>query len=124
MTFILVPLHADPNDDLQVNAWNWRPTLELVSRAGLLDDEAVERASAQGAGGRVTAEQALRIAEFLDRYLGDLTPGQRVRSDGTVTSEPKNYQLDQEPRELYSATYEWLSQFRDFCRTSGGFTVA
>jgi hypothetical protein len=72
----------------------------------------------------VTAEQALRIAEFLDRYLADLTTGQRVPADGTITSEPKTYQLDQEPRELYSATHEWLSQFRDFCRTSGGCTVA
>jgi hypothetical protein len=123
MTFILVPVHADPNGDLQINAWNWRPTLELLHRARLLDDEAVERAAAQGAGGQVTAEQALRVAEFLDRYLTDLTPGQRVRADGTVTSEPMTYRLDQEPRELYAATYEWLSQFRDFCRTSGGFTV-
>jgi hypothetical protein len=124
MTFILVPLHADPNGDLQINAWNWRPTLELLHRARLLDGEAVQRAAAQGAGGRVTAEQALRIAEFLDRYLADLAPGQRVRADGTVTSEPKTHQLDQEPRELYAATYEWLSQFRDFCRSSGGFMVA
>jgi hypothetical protein len=122
MTFILVPLRA--SDDLQINAWNWRPTLELLYRVRLLDDEAVERAAAQGAGGRVTAEQALRIAEFLDRYLADLTPGQRVRTDGTVTSEPKTSRLDQEPRELYAATYEWLARFRDFCRASGGFTVA
>jgi hypothetical protein len=123
MTFILVPLHADPNDDLQINGWNWRPTLELLYRACLLDDEGVQRASANGAGGRVTAEQALRIAEFLDRYLADLTPGQRVRWDGMVTSAPRTDQLDQDPRELYSATYEWLSKFRNFCRTSGGFTV-
>jgi hypothetical protein len=124
MTFILVPLHANPNGDLQINAWNWRPTLELLHRARLLDGEAVQRAAAQGAGGRVTAEQALRIAEFLDRYLADLAPGQRVRADGTVTGEPKTHQLDQVPRELYAATYEWLAQFRDFCRSSGGFTVA
>jgi hypothetical protein len=97
MTFILVPVHADPNGDLQINAWNWRSTLELLHRARLLDDEAVERAAAQGAGGQVAAEQALWIAEFLDRYLTDLTPGQRVRADGTVTSEPRTYRLDQEP---------------------------
>jgi len=65
----------------------------------------------------------VRIAEFLDRYLADLTPGQRVRWDGMVTSAPRTDQLDQDPRELYSATYEWLSKFRNFCRTSGGFTV-
>lgn len=123
MTFILVPARAAPDGDLQINAWNWRPTLELLHRARLLDGEAVERAAAQGTGGRVTAEQARRIAEFLGRFLADLAPGQRVRSDGTVTGEPKTYRLDQEPRELYAATYEWLSKFRDFCRTSGGFTV-
>jgi hypothetical protein len=123
VTFILVPLEGNPNDDLQVNGWNWRPTLELLRRARLLDEETLERAAAQGAGGRVTGEQALRIAEFLDRYLAGLTPGHRVRCDGTVTSAPQRYELDQETRELYTATYEWLSQFRDFCRARGGFTV-
>jgi hypothetical protein len=123
MTFILVPLEGNSNDDLQINGWNWRPTLELLRRARLLDDETLERASAQGAGARVTGEQALQIAEFLDRYLASLAPGQRVRSDGTVTSEPKRYDLDQETRELYTATYEWLSRFRDFCQASDGFTV-
>jgi hypothetical protein len=58
MTFILVPAHAEPDGDLQINAWNWRPTLELLLRARLLDGEAVERAAAQDAGGGVTAEQA------------------------------------------------------------------
>jgi hypothetical protein len=125
MSFILVPLHGNPDDDLQVNGWNWRPTLELLRRARLLDDETLERAAAQGAGGLVTGEQALRIAAYLDRYLAGLAPGQRVRYDLTVTGEPRGTGpvVDQETRELYSATYEWLSRFRDFCRASQGFTV-
>jgi hypothetical protein len=125
MTFILVPLQGDPNNDVQINGWNWRPTLELLRREHLLDPETLERASAQGAGGCLTDEQAKGIAAFLDSYLAGLLPGQRVRYDGTVTSEPKPQgdMLEQEPEELYSATYEWLCRFRDFCRVCGGFKV-
>ena len=36
MTFILVPNNGD---DVQVNGWNWRPTVELLRAAGQLDDE-------------------------------------------------------------------------------------
>jgi len=31
---------------------------------------------------------------------------------------------DVDAKEAYSATYEWLVMFRDFCRTSGGFKVS
>jgi hypothetical protein len=123
MTFILVPLQGDSSNDVQINGWNWRPTLELLRREHLLDPETLERASAQGAGGRVTGEQAEGIAAFLDSYLAGLLPNQRVRYDGTVTSEPQRNDLDQEPEALYSATYEWLCRFRDFCRVCGGFKV-
>jgi hypothetical protein len=33
MSFILVPSEGE---DLQVNAWNWRPTLELLFAAGVI----------------------------------------------------------------------------------------
>jgi hypothetical protein len=61
MSFILV---AKQGSEVQVNGWNWRPTLELLVREHLLDRD-----------------------------------------------------------DLYSATYEWLVTFRDFCRQSDGFDV-
>jgi hypothetical protein len=44
MSFILVPKHGD---DVQVNAWNWRPTLELLLREGLISEELHDRMGAR-----------------------------------------------------------------------------
>jgi hypothetical protein len=57
--------------------------------------------------------------------------GDRIRYDLTVTNEAKKpliftpgMQTDQiDVVDAYSATYEWLVQFSDFARTSGGFKV-
>ena len=38
-------------------------------------------------------------------------------------STSKSGSLDAPVDDLYSATYEWLMRFRDFCRTCGGFNV-
>lgn len=124
MTFILVPLGHDVSDGVQVNAWDWRPTVELLRRGGLLDGETLDRMSAQGAGGRVDAEQARQIADYLDGFLADLRPSQRVLLDGRITDEPRTYELDEEDfTHNYSATYEWLDHFRQFCHDSKGFKV-
>jgi hypothetical protein len=61
-----------------------------------------------------------------------MAPGQRLRADLTITAEPKRKVVftpsskveDFDANELYSATYEWLVMFRDFCRTSAGFKVS
>lgn len=85
-----------------------------------------------GGGGSVNSEAANKIADFLDQQLAKMAPGQRIRADLTVTAEPKKPFVfkpgskveDFDAVELYSATYEWLVMFRDFCRTSAGFSVS
>jgi hypothetical protein len=129
MSFILIPRHGE---DVQVNAWNWRPTLLLLREANLIDESVHQRIGANGCGGHVDAETCGRIADFLERQLQSMQPGQRVRADLSLTNKPKNLTFftpgmkaeDIDAIELYSATYEWLVTFRDFCRTSGGFTVS
>jgi len=74
MSFILVPSEGD---DLQVNAWNWRPTLELLA-AGVITEEDHELLGCQGCGGRVTAEKAGRIADAVISKLNRMNPGQRM----------------------------------------------
>jgi hypothetical protein len=128
MTFILVPKRGN---DLQINAWNWRPTLELLLREGLINEELYERMGAQGAGGVVDAELAGRIADAIGLTLGEMKPGERMRADLTVTDQPKATWAvtpETQPDELdtndtYSATREWLTTFAKFCRDSGGFEV-
>jgi hypothetical protein len=126
MTFILVPKQGD---DVQVNGWNWRPTLELLYAENLLSLENYERMGAQAAGGKVDAELAARIADVVERKLVQMRPGGRMRADLVVTAEPKQrWNSDAKPGEIdvndtYSATYEWLVEFAAFCRRSGGFKV-
>ena len=128
MSFILVPKRGD---DIQINGWNWRPTLEFLLRSGLIGEELYERMGAQGAGGEVDAVLAGRIAEAIERILKVMRPGERMLADLTVTDKPKTkWVITPETRsgesdinDMYSATYEWLVKFASFCRSSGGFEV-
>jgi hypothetical protein len=111
-------------DGVSVNAWNWRPTLELLRRSGILPEEELELMSFNGGGAQVTAEKALRVAEFLDGYLAQLRPEERVTLDGAVTAEPDTGEFYRDDlARNYSATFAWLGRFRDFCRSSRGFEV-
>ena len=128
MSFILVPRRGD---DVQVNAWNWCPTLELLLREGLINEELYDRMGAQGAGGEVNAELADRIAGAIGHKLKEMGPGNRVLADLTMTDRPMPHWLigpETQPDEIdvndvYSATYEWLTEFAEFCKSSGGFEV-
>jgi hypothetical protein len=128
MAFILTPKNGE---EIKINAWNWRPTLELLREAGLIDDDLYERMGTHGREARVDADMACRIAAFLDRRLGLMKPGERIRADLTTTDKPKKQVVfapgikveDIDAVDLYSATYEWLLTFQDFCRRSGGFEV-
>jgi len=128
MSFILVPKHGG---DLQINGWNWRPTLALLLAEGLLTEENFERMGAQGCGGKVDAELAWRLADAIEAKLLTMKPGERMLADLSVTDRPDEQLVftpgmeinEINPLDLYSATYEWLVTFRDFCRRSGGFDV-
>ena len=128
MTFILVP---NEGEDLQINAWNWRPTLEFLRSENLITADHAESLGIQGCGARVDAELANRIAAAIEQKLSIMTPAERLRADLTVIAKPKVLQVfapetnpnDIDHNELYSATYEWLVTFRDFCKRSGGFKV-
>jgi hypothetical protein len=129
MSFILVPKNGE---EVQVNAWNWRPTLELLRCHGVVDDgEACDRLAAQACGGRLTGDDAERAARVVDEQLASMKPGERMRADLTVTAGPRptvmfsanGVKPDVSDIDRYSASFEWLVTFRDFCRTCGGFDV-
>jgi hypothetical protein len=128
MAFILT---AKNGEEVRINAWNWRPTLELLREAGLIDDDLYERMGTHGREAKIDADMARRIADFLDRRLGFMKQGERIRADLTTTDRPKTQVIfapgtkveDIDAVDLYSATYGWLLEFRDFSRRSGGFEV-
>ena len=128
MSFILV---SSEGEELQVNAWNWRPTLNLLFAAGLITENDYELLGSQGCGGRVNAEKADQIANALSQKLASMNPGERMLANLSVSSEPKKKAVfspdtnvkDIDANELYSTTVEWLQTFVTFCRRSGGFDV-
>ena len=128
MAFILIPKNGE---EVTINAWNWRPTLELLHNANLIDGDLYERMGTFGREAIVDADTAARIADFLDERVGTMKAGDRIRADLTVTDKAKKpliftpgMQTDQiDVVDTYSATYEWLVQFRDFARASGGFEI-
>ena len=129
MSFILVP---QKGDDIHVNGWNWRPTLEILYRENLISLENYERMGANGSGGHVDAELASRIADAIERRIEAMKPGEKLLADGSVTDRPKREVIftphmdsqEIDVNDLYSTNYEWLGRFRDFCRASGGFEVS
>lgn len=129
MSFILIPRNGE---DVKINAWNWRPTLELLRNAQLISDELSERMGVHGCRAEIDIEMAGRIANFLETRLATMTPGERIKADLTTTDKPKkqvtfasNTKVSAiDAVDLYSATYDWLLEFRDFCRRSGGFKVS
>src|SRR5215510_4099062 len=89
MSFILVDL-ADDQHDIQINGWNWRPTVALLIEAGILPTgERAETCLAQGCGGYFTKEEATRTAEFLTGLVASMKPGERVMFDGSTEISPK-----------------------------------
>jgi hypothetical protein len=128
MTFILVPSQGE---DLQVNAWNWRPTLELLLAANVITEDDHKLMGAHGCGGKADAEKASRIADVVADKLIGMAPGERLLANLSVSKELKKLAQfgsgvnanDIDETELYSTAYEWLETFGKFCRSSGGFKV-
>ena len=128
MSFILVPSEGE---DLQVNAWNWRPTLKFLFVAGVITENDYGHLGCQGSGGRVNAEKADQIADAVSQKIASMNPGERMLADLSVSSEPKKKVVfspdtnvkDIDTNDLYSTTLEWLQTFVTFCRRSGGFHV-
>ena len=115
---------------MMINWWNWRPTVALLVRAGVLPaGEREERCLANGCGGCLSASEAVSAADYLEALVAGIGPGRRVLLDGEVTERPIDYtkpisEWDQaDSWNNYSARYEVLKDFAAFCRRSGGFEV-
>lgn len=119
-----VILKSPNGADVQVNMWNWRPTVMLVRKVIELDDERFELLQVNGVGAMVSYTEAAKIADYLDSYLADFPKEGRLLLDGVVTETPDTSEFYRDSLEKnYSANYSWLTKFRDFCRNSGGFKV-
>lgn len=88
MGFSLVPRNAAVGD-LFVNFWNWRPTVSLIGSFDLIDNERLELLEHSFCGGEVSAEEAVQIADRIERdVLAKMPQDGRVLLDLSVTTEP------------------------------------
>jgi hypothetical protein len=119
MTPMSWTLETPDGTEVNINSWNWRATLALLERHGVLDEEKLELLG-YNITVQVTGEETRRIAAFLDDYLTGLPGDGRVMLDGSVTTEPDDGTFHRDDlAKNYSATASWLTEFRDFCRAAG-----
>jgi hypothetical protein len=118
MGVVLMPKNGAEGFD--ASFWAWRPLVNLLQEspgAGLGTDWFLAE---------VGEEQAARIADFLDGFLQRQGAEWRLLLDGSITGVPDTGEFYLDPADShknYSASRQWLTDFRDFCRRSGGFNI-
>ena len=126
MSFTLLDLGSE-NFEFRASVWNWKTALEIIRSLDLISEGKVRQMSYNATGVSVSVEEAQMIGEGIrDRVLPKMTPGSRIFSDLSVTETPDDgtlYKDADEQWKNYSAEYEWLKEFSDFCFRSKGFQV-
>ncbi len=110
--------------ELRVNAWNWRPTIELIRVSGILDDQLLNW-MAYNAEAEITQEQAKAIGTYIQQeILPSLDNNTHIDYDLNITSEIDTFELHREDlQKNYNINPEWLAKFVHFCFTCNGFKV-
>jgi hypothetical protein len=123
MSFIISD-SIDENKELHINSWNWRPTIELIRTSNILDEEKLEWIG-YNAGTEISKGEARKIGEFLTlQILPKLKPGDRIEYNLKINSQPDTGEFHKDnPEKNYSAKYEWLKKFTEFCMNCEGFNV-
>jgi len=110
-----------------VNFWNWRPTVEVLRRAGLFDEKRLAESHEQFSRTRVTKDEARAIAHYLrEKILPSLPQTGRILLDGSVTTAPDDgtfYRSPEDSHKNYGAMRSWLEKFASFCETCDGFEL-
>jgi hypothetical protein len=123
MGFWLLDLEDDALS-LDVNAWNWRPTVELLRSFDLLAEDEIECMEFTGGGGKASREEARAIGERIMALIETLEGGHRVMLDGQVETTLDDGTFHRDDLAMnYSASKEWLERFADFCAKCKGFRV-
>src|SRR5262245_6035257 len=126
MSFTFVDLGSE-NFEFTANVWTWKPTLEIIKSFDVLSNGTIRQMEYNATGVKLTPEQAHLIGERIrDEVLPKLKPNKRMYMDLTVTDAPDDgtlYRDEDEQWKNYSASYEWLRDFSEFCLKSKGFQV-
>ncbi len=126
MSFTFLDLGSE-NFEYRANIWNWKPTLEIIKSFDIVDEGKLRQMSYNATGAQFSADEAQTIGEKIrDEILPKLEPNKRMFGDLSVTDAPDDGTFHSEGDEEwknYSASYEWLKDFSEFCLRSEGFQV-
>lgn len=113
--------------EFHANVWNWKTALEIIKSFDLLSEGKIKQMSYNATGVKLEKDDARLIGEKIrDEILPKLEPNKRIFADLSVTDAPDDgtfYRDDDEQWKNYSASYEWLKDFSEFCLKSKGFQV-
>lgn len=126
MSYTLMDLSSE-NFEFQANVWHWKTTLEIIKSFDVVSDGKVRQMAYNGTGLKIEKDEAHVIGEKIrDEILPKLSPNKRIFADLTITDQPDDgtlYRDQDEQWKNYSASFEWLRDFADFCLRSKGFQV-
>lgn len=126
MSFTLLDLGSE-NLEFTANVWNWKATLEVIKSLDIISEGAVRQMGYNATGVKIEMADAHAIGEKIcDEILPKLEPNKRIFADLSITEAPDDMTLhrdDDEQWKNYSATYESLKEFSEFCLKSKGFQV-
>ncbi len=126
MSFTLMDLSSE-NFEFQANVWHWKTTLEIIKSFDVISEGKVRQMAYNATGLKIDRDEAHMIGERIrDEILPRLAPDKRIFADLTVTDKPDDgtfYKDDDENWKNYSANYDWLREFAEFCLRSKGFQI-
>lgn len=126
MSFTLMDLSSE-NFEFRSNVWNWKAALEVIKSFDIISERTVREMSNNATGTTVSNEEAQIIGEKIrDEILPKLAPDKRIFGDLSITDKPDDGIIHKDKDDQwknYSADYEWLKEFSEFCLKSKGFQV-
>lgn len=126
MSFTLLDSGAE-SFEFRANVWNWRTALEIIRSFDIMSDGKIRQMEYNGTGVKLDLNEAHLIGEKIrDEILPKLEPDKRIFADLSVTDAKDDgtlYKDNDEQWKNYSADYDWLKEFSEFCLRSKGFQV-
>lgn len=126
MSFTLIDVGSE-KFELSSSIWSWKPTLEIIKSLDILSDGKLRQMEYAATGVKIELEEAHNIGRKIqEEILPKLEPNKRMFMDGSITDAPDDgtiYRDEDEKWKNYSASYDWLKEFSEFCLKSKGFQV-
>jgi hypothetical protein len=126
MSFTLMDLSSE-NFELSANVWSWKPTLEIIKSFNIISEGKLRQMEYAATGVKIELEDAHDIGRKIqEKILPELEPNKRMFMDLSITDAPDDrtiYRDEGEKWKSYSASYDWLKEFSEFCLKSKGFQV-